>query len=69
MTLVLLLVPFILMTTNNGSTHWPKSGARIRPDIYTRIKKLAEQEKTSFNMMLNDLLEEGLVERFARETG
>lgn len=53
----------LLMTRNNGSTNWPKSGARIRPDLYERIKKLAKQGRLSFNMMLNELIEEGLLER------
>lgn len=55
------------MTHTNGSTNWPKSGARIRPDLYDRIKELATQGKLSFNMMLNELLEEALLERFVKE--
>jgi predicted CopG family antitoxin len=51
------------MRDNTGSTHWPKSGARIRPDIYEKIKELAHEARTSFNMVLNELLEEGLLER------
>lgn len=51
------------MTHNNGSTNWPKSGARIRPDLYEKIKELARQGRISFNMLLNELIEEGLLER------
>ncbi len=53
----------LLMTTNNGSTNWPKPGARIRPDLYRRIKRAVEAGQGSFNTVLNKLIEEALDNR------
>jgi predicted HicB family RNase H-like nuclease len=54
------------MTENNGSTNWPKTGARIRPDLKERMRKVAYEQRLSLNMALNLLIEEALDNRDRR---